>query len=286
MDTSDHDVLTALESDAARVLEAHIEVADGWQPHDYVPWDAGRNFAFLGGEDWAPDQVSLSDVEVLAATVGVLLADNLPEYHRDLAFALRANDTWWKLIGRWTAEENRHAIVLRNYLMTTRAVDPVELERIRVEHMTTGYRSPSLHAVHILAKFALDEQAATVRHRRSADVSEDALLSAIFDRIATDDALQAQLFASLVAAALRHDVDGTVLAVADAVDSFSLPSVDLPGRGNSTALLAEAGLYDETVQTEQVVRPLLETWGIFDLDGLGDDAAAARDRLRSAVGVA
>ena len=39
----------------------------------------------------------------------------------------------------------------------------------------------------------LDEQAATVRHRRSADVSEDALLSAIFDRIATDDALQAEL---------------------------------------------------------------------------------------------
>jgi acyl-[acyl-carrier-protein] desaturase len=31
-------------------------------------------------------------------------------------------------IGRWTAEEGRHAIVLRDYLTVTRNVDPVALE--------------------------------------------------------------------------------------------------------------------------------------------------------------
>lgn len=280
---SDKEFLSELEPDAANALGKHIAAAKDWQAHDYVPWDSGRNFAFLGGEDWSPDQVSLGDVEVLAATVGVLVADNLPEYHRDLAFALRSNDTWWKLIGRWTAEENRHAIVLRNYLMTTRAVDPVELERVRIEHMTTGYSAPSLHALHILVKFALDERAAAVRNRRSSDVAEDALLSAIFDRIAQDDELQAATFTEIVSAAIRVDADGALRAIADTVVGFELPSVDLPGRGNSATLLADAGLYDRAVELEHVIRPLLETWGVFSLDGLGEDGLAARAELEAAV---
>ncbi|MGB3770042.1 MAG: acyl-ACP desaturase [Rhodococcus sp. (in: high G+C Gram-positive bacteria)] len=282
MPKSDQDLLSELEADAAHLLQKHIDAARDWQPHDYVPWDQGRNFAFLGGEDWSADQVSISDIEVLSATVGVLLADNLPAYHRDLAFALRSNDTWWKLVGRWTAEENRHAIVLRDYLMTTRAVDPVDLERVRIEHMTLGYKAPSLHALPILVKFALDERAASVRHRRSSEASEDALLSAIFDRIAQDDELQATLFTDLITAAIGIDADGTMRAIADTVTSFGLPSVDLPGRGNSSELLADAGVYDRAIEIEQVIKPLLETWNVFGLDGLGDDGLAARAELDSA----
>ncbi|KQU06537.1 fatty acid desaturase [Rhodococcus sp. Leaf7] len=286
MPKSDQDLLSELEVDAAQALQKHIDAAQDWQPHEYVPWDSGRNFAFLGGEDWSSDQVTLGDVDVLGATLGVLLADNLPEYHRDLAFALRSNDTWWKLLGRWTAEEFRHAIVLRNYLMTTRAVDPVELERVRIEHMTSGYSAPSLHVLHILAKFALDERAATVRHRMSASVAQDPLLASIFDRIAQDDDLQTTLFVDLVNAAIRVDADGAIRAIADTVASFALPSVELPGRGNSTELLAEAGLYDSTVQRDQVVAPLLEAWNVFGLEGLGEDGLAARAELNAALSTA
>lgn len=283
MPKTDKDLLNELEPDVAQALERHIEAAQEWQPHDFVPWDSGRNFAFLGGEDWSADQVTITDVEVLAATVGVLLADNLPEYHRDLAFALRSNDTWWKFVGRWTAEENRHAIVLRNYLMTTRSVDPIDLERVRIEHMTTGYSAPSLHALHILVKFALDERSAAVRHRRAADACEDALLASIFARIAQDDELQGTLFADLVDAALNSDLDDTMRAIADSVASFEAPSVDLPGRGNSNALLADAGLYDRDIELEHVIRPLLERWNVAGRDGLGEDGLAARAELDAVV---
>lgn len=286
MPKSDQDLLSELEADAAHLLQKHIDAARDWQPHDYVPWDSGRNFAFLGGEDWSPEQVTLGDAEVVGATVSVLVADNLPEYHRDLAFALRSSDVWWKLIGRWTAEENRHAIVLRNYLMTTRAVDPVDLERVRIEHMTTGYSAPSLHVLHILAKFALDERAAAVRHRRASASSQDALLSSILDRIAEDDDLQTTLFTDLVSAAIRVDADGAVRAIADTVASFSVPTVDLPGRGGSAELLAGIGLYDRTIETEEVIKPLLEAWNVFTLDGLGEDGLAARAELESALATA
>ena len=36
---------------------------------------------------------------------------------------------WVNWVGRWTAEEGRHAIVLRDYLTVTRNIDPVLLVR-------------------------------------------------------------------------------------------------------------------------------------------------------------
>ena len=53
--------------------------------HDWVPWDAGRNFAFLGGEDWDPSDSTMSDEAKAALMALLLLKDNLPSYHRVLA---------------------------------------------------------------------------------------------------------------------------------------------------------------------------------------------------------
>ena len=47
-------VLIELEPVVAHNLERHDRVAKEWRSHDYVPWDEGRNFAFLGVEEWAP----------------------------------------------------------------------------------------------------------------------------------------------------------------------------------------------------------------------------------------
>ena len=43
-------------------VERHMRMVKEWHPHDYVPWDEGRNFAMLGGVDWDPEQSQLSDV--------------------------------------------------------------------------------------------------------------------------------------------------------------------------------------------------------------------------------
>src|SRR5256885_148780 len=40
---------------------------------------------------------------------------------------------------RWTAEEGRHSIAIRDFLTVTRGVDPVALERGRMDHVSRGY---------------------------------------------------------------------------------------------------------------------------------------------------
>ncbi len=276
---SDGDLLLRLEPAVEENLRRHIEEAEDWHPHDFAPWDEGRNFAFLGGEDWSPEQSHLSDVEILSATVGVLVADNLPAYHRELARALTGLGAWWKWTGRWTSEENRQAIVLRDYLVLTRAVDPVALERVRMEEMTKGYDAPSLHVLDIVAHFAIDEAAASLRNTNTIALGGDEVLATILSKIAADDALQSTFYANIVNEAFGVVPDQTVRAIADRINGFAIPVVDLPSKANSTEALKEAGIYDEDQQREKVFKPLLATWNVFGRDDLGDEGKAARDEL-------
>ena len=101
---TDRDLLESLAVEVELTVRRHIDAADEWQPHDYVPWDDGRNFTFLGGADWEPGQSELSETARLALTVSVLIADNLPSYHREVGKYLRTG-AWWRWVGRWTAEE-------------------------------------------------------------------------------------------------------------------------------------------------------------------------------------
>lgn len=275
---TDRELLDSLAEVVETNLTRHIEVAEGWQPHDLVPWSDGRNFAFLGGTDWAPEQSELSDTARLALTVSVLVADNLPSYHRELGKHLRIGP-WWRWVGRWTAEENRHEIMIRNYLMLTRAVDPVALERARMAHMTAGFNRPPLHLIDVLATCAFEEAAAAIRHRNTAALGENPVVTAMAEKLAADDELQAEFFAALVAAALDLVPDQGVRAIADQVAAFRVPQVELPGGGSSDDVLAEAGIYDPAREDELVFKPLLRRWNVFTRTDLGEAGEKARAEL-------
>lgn len=281
-DLTDHELLDALAFEVDLNLHRHIGEADGWQPHDLVPWDDGHNFAFLGGTDWEPEQATLSEAAKLALTVGVLAADNLPAYHRELAAYLRIG-TWFRWVGRWTAEENRHEILIRNYLMVTRAVDPVELERLRMGHMVAGFSRPPLRLLDVLAEATFDEAAGALRHRNTAALGENPVVTNICERIAADDELQKVFFANLIDAAFRLAPDQTMRAVIGRIDAYRPLTVPLPGGRDCAAALAEAGIYDHAETPALIFQPLLKRWNVFDRTDFGAAGEQARAQLAALV---
>jgi len=60
-----------------------------------------------------------------ALFVNLLTEDNLPYYFRDVERMFGPDEAWGVWARRWTAEEGRHSIVIRDYLTVTRAIDPV-----------------------------------------------------------------------------------------------------------------------------------------------------------------
>jgi acyl-[acyl-carrier-protein] desaturase len=272
-------LLHELEPVVAQNLERHLNLAREWHPHDYVPWSRGRDFAFLGGEDWRPEDSPLDPVAQTAMTVNLLTEDNLPSYHREIATRFGRDGAWGEWVGRWTAEEGRHGIALRDYLVVTRGVDPVELERLRMAHMSAGYDSGDKDVLQAIAYVSFQELATRVSHRNTGIATGCPLAEQLLARIATDENLHMVFYRNLVAAALDRAPDATMCAIRDEVVDFEMPGVGMPGFARNSVAIARAGIYDLRLHHDDVISPVLRFWKVFSREDFGAEGEKARDEL-------
>ncbi len=272
---AERDVLAELEPQAAKLLERHLSLAAEWFPHEYIPYSQGRDFDL---EPWTPDHPRLSGVAQTAFEVNLLTEDNLPSYHREIhAMFGRKDSPWTSWIHRWTAEEGRHAIVLRDYLVVTRNIDPVRLERGRMRLVETGYDHDNKDALHGMAYVAFQELATRISHRNTGRYSQDPVADRIMARIAADENLHMVFYRDMLAAALEIDPSRTVEAIADEVIDFEMPGAGMEGFARKAVEIAQAGIYDVRIHHDDVLWPLLRYWRFFDIDGLDERAERKRE---------
>lgn len=273
----DRRLLLDLEPEAGRLLDRHLKVAGEWFPHDYIPYRLGRDF---DKEPWTPDQPRLSGVAQTAFEINLLTEDNLPSYHR-LIYGMfgKGDGAWLNWVGRWTAEEGRHAIVLRDYLTVTRNIDPVLLERGRMRQLQQGYERPSTATLRGLAYVTFQELATRISHRNTGRYSDDPVADRIMARIAADENLHMVFYRDILTAALKVQPSAAVRAIVDEVLGFEMPGAGIPNFVRKAAQMAKAGIYDLRSHRDEVLLPVLRHWRIFELTGLDAAAEEARRRL-------
>jgi acyl-[acyl-carrier-protein] desaturase len=252
-----------LEPVVAENYQRHLDSADEWFAHDFVPFDQGKNFAFLGGQDWDPSEVTLTKPVVDALEIMLILKDNLAAYHRALVEHFILDWKWGRWIGRWTAEEHIHAVVLRNYLVVTRNFDPSANEDVRVEHVMKGYRADQVSQIETLVFMALFERAHGVFARRLAEQIEDPTLRSLIERIALDEERHELFFTNLVKHCLELDDEETLRAVAAQAASLQVPGADIVAYADKRASVAEAGIFGPD-QLQQVISDEIAALGLAD----------------------
>jgi len=273
------DLLRELEPVVAANLDRHLSMAKEWHPHDYVPWSRGRDFAFLGGTDWQPEDSPLDPVARTALVVNLLTEDNLPSYHREIATRFGRDGAWGQWVGRWTAEEGRHGIALRDYLVVTRGVDPVALERARMDQMTVGYDSGDKTPLQTVAYVSFQELATRVSHRNTGRAAGCPLAEQLLSRIATDENLHMVFYRNLMGAALDLAPDDAMEAIRDEVVGFAMPGNGMTDFARSSVVIAKAGIYDLRLHHDEVLMPVLRHWRVFDRDDFGPRGEKAREDL-------
>ncbi len=273
------DLLEQLEPVVEENLNRHLSLAQEWHPHDYVPWSEGRDFAFLGGVDYDPEQSRLSPTAKASMIVNLLTEDNLPSYHREIATRFGRDGAWGTWVGRWTAEEGRHGVAMRDYLVVTRGVDPVELERARMDYMTSGYDSGDKTSLEAVAYVSFQELATRVSHRNTGKVTRDPIADKLLARIAKDENLHMVFYRNIVSAALDIAPDATMRAITDEVVGFEMPGATMAGFRRNSMIIAKAGIYDLRLHHDDVIMPVLRHWRVFDRQDLGPEGEKARDEL-------
>ncbi|KUH80807.1 MULTISPECIES: acyl-ACP desaturase [unclassified Mycobacterium] len=284
---TDLHLLHELEPVVEKNLNRHLSMRKDWNPHDYIPWSDGKNYYALGGQDWDPEQAQLSEVAQVAMIQNLLTEDNLPSYHREIAMNFGMDGAWGQWVNRWTAEENRHGIALRDYLVVTRAVDPVQLEQLRVEQVTRGFSPGQNQQGDLFAESLFDsviyvtfqELATRVSHRNTGKACNESVADQLLARVSADENLHMIFYRDVSEAGFEIAPDQAMHSLHRVLRNFKMPGYTVPEFRRKAVIIAVGGVYDPRIHLDDVVMPVLKKWRIFEREDFTGEAARMRDDL-------
>ncbi len=277
----DQMLLHELEPEAGRLLDKHLEKSKEWFPHEYVPYNDGRDFQ--PGEDWDPEAFPLPDEVRSALFVNLLTEDNLPYYFRTIESTFGKESAWGTWNRRWTAEEGRHSIVIRDYLTVTRAIDPVALERARMAQVSKGQVPEPGSVADGLVYVTLQELATRIAHHNTGKKLEEncnELGNEVMKRVGNDENMHYLFYRGLGTAALQLAPSDMVMAIERQVRDFEMPGAGIVDFQSHAKAIAKAGIYDLPIHHDKILVPVvLNHWGVESLEGLSSEAEQARAAL-------
>lgn len=274
--TAQHELISAVEGDIERLMADHIEKRPTWYAHDLISWEEGRSFV---DEPWDESQCTISPEVREALVLNLLTEDNLPYYHFSIASHFPADSPLGRWTRRWTAEENQHAIVIRDYLMISRNCDPVALEDDRMATISKGWDSPWTDPVDIFVYTSAQELATRVSHRNTGVKADDEVAYEIMKRVAADENYHYIFYKGIVAAMMQHDPSTCILSMKKVYENFNMPGTVVPRFRKRAAHAARAEIYDLRIHAEKIIAPVLREWKIDKLEGLSPEADKARSDL-------
>jgi acyl-[acyl-carrier-protein] desaturase len=271
-------LVSDLEPTAAALLDRHLAKTKEWFPHQLVPWSRGEDFA--DDWEWSPEETELPPEVRSALFVNLLTEDNLPYYFRTIEGMFGRDSAWGEWVRRWTAEEGRHSIVMRDYLTVTRALDPVELERARIAQVQCGEVPEPQFAHDGLAYVALQELATRIAHHNTGKLLTDPVGYEVMKRVASDENHHYLFYRDLVTAALDADPSYTILAIERQVREFEMPGTGIMDFGSHARAISKAGIYDFQIHHDQILQAVVVNhWKVDRIEGLTPEAEQAREAL-------
>jgi acyl-[acyl-carrier-protein] desaturase len=273
-------LLAELEPVVAKLYDRHLAQSKEWFPHELVPWSRGSDFA--PGEVWDETKAGLPSDVRSSLFVNLLTEDNLPYYSRTISAVFGRESAWGAWVHRWTAEEGRHAIVIRDYLSVTRAIDPVVLERARMAQVMCASVPEPTTPQDGLVYVALQELATRIAHFNTGRVlyEHDTAGYEIMKRVAADENHHHLFYRDLCSAALELDPSSMVRALSRQVREFQMPGLGIADFSAHAKAIARAGIYDFAVHHDKILKPIVvDHWDVASLTGLDAEAERARDEL-------
>ena len=230
---SDSRLLYALEEVVENELNRHLKVAKDWMPHEYVPWSDGPELRRVveDGEAWAARAVQGHRHRPDRA--------GREPAHRGQPAQLPPRDRHplrpRRRLGHLGAPVDRGGGPARHRdarlpARPRRAVDPVELERFRMAHMSEGFESDNRHSDAALGGLRGLPGAGHPRSRTATPATSPATRSATgcWPGSPPTRTCTWSSTATCSGAAFELAPDQTMRAVRDVVVDFRMPGHGIP----------------------------------------------------------
>ncbi len=280
--TRSTDLLAELAPDVERLFNRHLEAPRLWYPHEQIDWGSGTRFS---ERPWTPEDYPIPDGVRSSIYVNLLTEDNLPYYTHSLTRLSPSTHPIADWNHQWTMEENRHAMVMRDWVHISRCIDPVLLEDgRRVQMFRAQVPIPETFA-DLICYVSLQERATQIAHRNTAAhlPKDDKVGRNLLGLVAGDETKHYLFYRDLTLAAFVIDPSTMMVAAAKQVAAFAMPGTGIPGFTRHAVRIAKEGIYGITQFVRDVLDPVLSLWDVGHLEQLTPDAERARLDLASVV---
>ena len=213
--------------------------------------------------------------------LNLLTEEGLPHFHRILSAHLIENSSWAKWRNLWTAEEDRHGLVLQIYVRAAALFEPVALERMQFEYLRQGVevewdRDP----YKVLVYTALQERATQLAHAATGKLGsqDEPTIGKLLQSISQDEARHYAFYRAAFKEVLARDPNEALVSALSIMPGIDMPGVNIHQFSELAQIVRRAGIYGPT-EYRQIVIELLRFWEIESLRGLDGRGREAQEKL-------
>ena len=274
------EVLKDLEAKVRELMAEHEEKRQLWFPSELLKPEEGKS----------PDEhvkelrrraAGIPDSARTAVALNLLTEEGLPHFHRLLAVYL-GDDTFWRSWNNlWTAEEDRHGVVLHDYVRETNLLDQRGLDALQFSYLRSGFhpgwdRDP----YRVFAYTSLQERATQHSHSETGKLvgEYEPLLAKILRLVAREEARHYSFYRTIFSEILKRDPNEALHSASLILPALQMPGVNMPGFSKFADVVRRAGIYGPRDYL-RIAQEQIRLWKIERLTGLNELGRKAQERI-------
>jgi len=276
------EVLAHLEPVVEVLMAAHLKNRNLWFSSDFLPADEkvdeDQDRALQKLRDRAR---SIPDSARVGLALGLLTEEGLPHFHRIISTYLGEENIWSKWNYLWTAEEDRHGCVLRDYARDARLFNFRALEQLQYNYLQSGFKPAwDKDPYKVFVYTSLQERATQFSHRNTGKTAgaEEPLLKGILKSIAVDEGKHFTFYRNVFKEILSIDPNRALESAAQLMPAIDMPGVAMPGFKDMAEVAFRSGIYGPE-DYNRIVEEAIKFWGIDSLTGLNEMGRIAQEKI-------
>lgn len=276
------EMLSHLEQKVQEYIKTHLSKRKLWFSSDFLPAD----------EKFSDDQEQnlkklrervrgLPDSVRVAVAINLLTEEGLPHFHRIIAKHLGDESFWASWNNMWTAEEDRHGCVLRDYARDSRLFNFKQIELMQYYYQESGFNPDwDKDPYKVFVYTTLQERATQISHKNTGTLAgeNEPLLNGILNSVAADEAKHFSFYRNVFKEILKLDPSRAILSAAAIIPAIDMPGLSMPNFREMADVVRRVGIYGPW-DYKRIVEEAISFWEIELMTGLDELASKAQEKI-------
>ena len=275
-------VLKEIEPVVEEMMTDHLKKRRLWFPSDFLPSDEQMD----EDQDRTLSKLrerarGIADSVRVSVVLNLLTEEGLPHFHRIISRYLGDKSIWGRWNFMWTAEEDRHGCVLRDYARDARLFKWREVEMMQYAYQEAGFTPEwDKDPYRVFVYTTLQERATQYSHRNTGRVvgDEEPLLKGILASVAADEAKHYTFYRKVFEAILDVDPNRALQSAVAIMPSIEMPGISMPNFKEMADIVRRSGIYGPW-DYKNIVEEAIRYWKIDLRTGLNEAGRKAQEKI-------